>query len=671
MFGFRSRFQSSRSSSPSRPAGRRPRASVRIALEFLEERCMLSGVGPGAADNPREVTVMSQNLYVGSELAPAIGAIMSGDPNQILPAVTQLWANVLATNFPERAQALAREIDAAQPDLIGLQEVSLFRSGPGLDPAPAKNVELDYLQILLAALESRGLHYAAVATTTDFDAEVPGFNPQGELKDIRLTDQDVILARTDLPSWQMSLSNIQQEQHFASNVQLPVPGGVFTLLRGWNSVDVQVWGQEFRLVNAHIESPDNLYFAYVQLAQAGEVKAMLDGVTMPVIVIGDYNSPAERPNSTPYQVIAGAGMTDAWNQTHPGQPGYTWGNEPDLLNADPLPLDPQRIDLVLYRGDLKVRSMGRVGISQADRTPSGLWPSDHAGVVATLAIHVAADGSELPWAKVNDDPMRPGQQALFVMGTNRSDAFAVDQTANGDVSVRMGRQSMGTFHPTAGGQIYACLSGGNDALRLAARVTHDAVISGGAGSDVVCGGGSNFIDGGDGNDVLIGGVKNDTLLGGNGNDVLYGLAGNDFLDGGPGNDFLYGGVGSDILLGGDGNDLLFGGAGNDLLIGGRGSDLLFGEGGDDILIGGTTTHDANRAALLAIMSEWNATRPIDLRIANLQNGGGLNAMFRLKKGDTVQDDAARDVLFSGPGGDWFLRFASDLAADRTSADRVS
>jgi len=645
----------------------------RLRAEALEDRCMLNGMGPGAADNPREVTVMSQNLYVGADMAPAIGAIMSGDPTQILPAVTQLWANVLSTNFPERALALAREIETAQPELIGLQEVSLFRSGPGLDPAPAENVELDYLQVLLGALESRGLHYAAVATTTDFDAEAPGFNPLGQLKDIRLTDRDVILARTDLPPWQMSLGNIQQDQHFVNNVQLPISNdGVFTMTRGWNSVDVAVYGQEFRLINAHIESPDNPLFAYYQLLQANEVKGILESSTVPVILIGDYNSPAERPDSQPYQVIASAGMTDAWNLTHPGEQGYTWGNEPDLLNADPLPLDPQRIDLVLYRGDLKVRSMERVGISQADRTPSGLWPSDHAGVVATLAIHVAADGSELPWAVVNDDPVRSGQQALFVMGTNRSDDIAVDQLATGDVTVRMGRQNMGVLHPTAGGQVYVCLGAGNDSARLSGRVTRDAAISAGPGNDMVCGGsGNNWIDGGEGNDLLFGGSGSDTILGGPGNDVLYGLAGGDFLDGGAGNDLLYGGAGSDILLGGPGNDLLFGGPGNDLLIGGRGNDLLFGEDGDDILIGGTTSHDANRAALLAIMAEWNATRPIDLRIANLENGGGLNSSFRLKKGDTVLDDAARDMLFSGSGCDWFLVFAGDAPADRTWRDRMS
>ena len=121
----------------------------------------------------------------------------------------------------------------------------------------------------------------------------------------------------------------------------------------------------------------------------------------------------------------------------------------------------------------------------------------------------------------------------------------------------------------------------------------------------------------------------------------------------------------------EGNDLLFGGNGSDTLLGGPGNDLLFGEDGDDILIGGTTSHDANRAALLAIMAEWNATRPIDLRIANLENGGGLNSSFRLKKGDTVLDDAARDMLFSGSGCDWFLVFAGDTPADRTWRDRMS
>ena len=73
---------------------------------------MLSAVMPGQAANPREVTVMSENLYVGADLAPAMGAVMTGDPEAIIAGVTAFWQQVQATNFPERAAAIADQIEA-------------------------------------------------------------------------------------------------------------------------------------------------------------------------------------------------------------------------------------------------------------------------------------------------------------------------------------------------------------------------------------------------------------------------------------------------------------------------------------------------------------------------------------------------------------------------------
>ena len=127
-----------------------------------------------------------------------------------------------------------------------------------------------------------------------------------------------------------------------------------------------------------------------------------------------------------------------------------------------------------------------------------------------------------------------------------------------------------------------------------------------------------------------------------------------WLYGGSGNDRLKGGAGNDVLIGGDGDDLIVGGDGRDLLIGGFGADRLVGNTGDDILIAGTTDHDANEAALFAVMGEWTRTdADFGTRVNHLKNGDGLNGTS-LVNSLTVHDDGAADVLTGSAGQDWFL-----------------
>jgi len=110
---------------------------------------------PGA----RDITILDQNLYVGSEFTP----IMTLDPTDtnyvynLLRGVAQVYQTIAASDFPKRAQALAREIAVTRPDLVALQEVSLIRSQVPGDlllggTTPASDVQLDYLAILLANL---------------------------------------------------------------------------------------------------------------------------------------------------------------------------------------------------------------------------------------------------------------------------------------------------------------------------------------------------------------------------------------------------------------------------------------------------------------------------------------------------------------------------------------
>jgi hypothetical protein len=73
-----------------------------------------------------------------------------------------------------------------------------------------------------------------------------------------------------------------------------------------------------------------------------------------------------------------------WSLTNPGQPGLTCCHDADLRN-EVVDLD-SRIDLILVRGGCASREAKVIGIDPALRTPDGLWPSDHAGVVGQVML---------------------------------------------------------------------------------------------------------------------------------------------------------------------------------------------------------------------------------------------------------------------------------------------
>lgn len=265
---------------------------------------------------------------------------------------------------------------------------------------------------------------------------------------------------------------------------------------------------------------------------------------------------------------------------------------------------------------------------------------------------------------------------LQAIGTDGVDRVRMDRRGR---RIRMtasfdgGARQRFAFDANAVDSILAVLCGGDDRFRINRRISKPAAIDGGAGDDDLRGGrGDDTIRGGPGNDILAGrrgddvlsggldndwlrgGRGNDTLSGDEGNDTLRGNRGDDVLRGGGDNDALHGGRGNDILLGESGSDLLRGGRGRDLLIGGLDADILFGSRGDDILIGGTTTHDANDAALTAILGEWTSSNPYLTRVSNIRTGGGSLGGIKLEAGITVMDDNATDILVGNRGRDWFF-----------------
>lgn len=338
-----------------------------------------SVVNANAAPSPtsiRAVSVMTRNMDEGTDFGPVASATSLP---QLLGAVTAIYLEVKASNIPERATAVAREIGATQPAVVGLQEVSLWRTGPLGSPTPtASTVAWDQLQSLLDALKQQGLHYRVAGVRTGLDVEAPsslGF-------DVRLTDSDVVLVRTDLPLSDFQLLNVNV-QNFATNLSYPSLTGPIPNPRGWIAVDAQIRGTVYRFITTHLEGGS----VAVAVAQANELIQGPAKTALPVVMAGDFNSAASGGPDSPdaYNALIAGGMGDAWKAAHPNNPGYTWPLHPEDT-FPPAPSPTERIDLILIRNGVSVLGSELVGNTSADLTPSGLWPSDHAGVAAALAM---------------------------------------------------------------------------------------------------------------------------------------------------------------------------------------------------------------------------------------------------------------------------------------------
>lgn len=133
---------------------------------------------------------------------------------------------------------------------------------------------------------------------------------------------------------------------------------------------------DFVFVNTHLEVSAGGQLEFFQTAQASELISRFSDAPR-MVVVGDFNT---GPGDAPYNVLTKT-FTDASADLGTGGAGLTCCH-PDILTGTRDLYS--RIDLILYRGDVTVLSAAVLGEAAADRTAGGLWPSDHAGVVATL-----------------------------------------------------------------------------------------------------------------------------------------------------------------------------------------------------------------------------------------------------------------------------------------------
>jgi endonuclease/exonuclease/phosphatase family metal-dependent hydrolase len=169
---------------------------------------------------------------------------------------------------------------------------------------------------------------------------------------------------------------------FRDTFDPPTQVGTARQLRGWVGIDAKLGNRRFRLVTTHLEAYDPA-IGDKQIKQL--LKGPLASKRRQSILIGDLNSDpksggtdsrgaARQPNA--YRTAIAAGFVNPLPRRE------TCCFPEDLHASSEL---TSWIDHILVRPRVRVVRSAIVGSRSSERV-GGLWPSDHAGIVATLRL---------------------------------------------------------------------------------------------------------------------------------------------------------------------------------------------------------------------------------------------------------------------------------------------
>ena len=339
----------------------------------------------------QQVKVMTRNLYLGTNLTPAIEA---PGISEFIAEIGQILRNVDTNDFATRSKGLSDEILSKSPDLIGLQEVALWRTGPTDLLAPltgvytASTVHVDFLEQLMDRLNKDKKRYQIVRVQQAFDFEAPtdyddnpDTGPSGGEINGRLTMRDAILKKVG--------AGIQVKSTAGGNFETiyqPVVSGVpINVDRGWVSANVKVRkAPRFRFVNTHLEAFGE---PTIREAQANELVAKGGPMVtndQPAILVGDLNSDDDTvkgDDRLAYNALKAAGLKDRGTQ----DPMSCCIKSNILTDNFGMKADfDHYIDHVMTNKKNRVK---KLNAAVTGRNPeNGFWNSDHAGVFSKLRV---------------------------------------------------------------------------------------------------------------------------------------------------------------------------------------------------------------------------------------------------------------------------------------------
>ncbi len=309
------------------------------------------------AGRGQTLTVMTRNLYLGTNLLPLAAAPPGQQFDQ---AVDRAIRSVEATQPSARMKLIAREIAAAHPDLVGLQEATIWADGPaGGSPT---HVVADYLSVIMAELGRLHAGYRIVSRHLSLHLQA-----RSSRQVVSFTNGDAVLARTGVV-----VRNVKAAD-FAHQLKIPTAAlGTVTATRGWISLDALAHGAHVHFVNSHLEA----YSTSVRLDQAKELVAGPLRSRLDTILVGDLNSsanlpkPADRP---PFIAIRSARFKDE----RTSQPNCCFNDDLRTGRWDHI------VDHIMAKPPLP---MGHSFVTGRETTAGGLHPSDHGGVVTVFDL---------------------------------------------------------------------------------------------------------------------------------------------------------------------------------------------------------------------------------------------------------------------------------------------
>ena len=271
----------------------------KVFLPLLTVAAINIGQIPVAHAEIPSVTVMSRNIYLGADVGRALELI----PN--LPAAAQyMWDQVKQNDFSKRAKILATEIKQSSPDVIGLQEATIWycKKYPW-----SKKVEVfNFTEQLLDALDGR----YELASKDGIRALNPGFsinpipfltkvNDEQTFKEVFGSSSaacgfetgDALLVKK---SDNLEVIEAGNSEYEASYSIVPT---IMTIYRGYSWADIKVKGVPTRFVTTHLESLWDDNKVPNSAKQAMQLVNDLSNTKMPVIVMGDFNSDPRDPRS--------------------------------------------------------------------------------------------------------------------------------------------------------------------------------------------------------------------------------------------------------------------------------------------------------------------------------------------------------------------------------------